>query len=52
MENLRVMQKLWEDMKDFTFKFAAANVLTALIGFIILLLWIKAIHDVCPLGMP
>jgi len=52
MENLRVMQKLWEDMKDFTFKFAAVNVLTALVGFIILLLWIKAIHDVCPLGMP
>jgi hypothetical protein len=52
MENLRVTQKLHEGMKDFTFKFTAANVLVTLVGFIVLILWIKALHDVCPLGIP
>jgi hypothetical protein len=47
-----MMQKLRVGMEDFTVKFTTVNILMTLVGFIVLILWIKALHDVCPLGMP
>jgi hypothetical protein len=52
MENVTVMQKLHDGMKYVSFKRAVVNILTAFVGFIILLLWIKALHDLCPLVNP
>ena len=48
MENAKMMQKLLTGMEDFAVKFAHANILVTLVGFIVLLLWIKALHDCCP----
>ena len=47
-----MMQKLRVGMEDFTVKFTTVNILMTLVGFIVLILWIKALHDACPLGMP
>jgi len=48
----KMMQKLLTGMEAFAVKFAHANILVTLVGFIVLLLWIKALHDCCPVGKP